>query len=210
MKALRTDPLNIVMCGVGGQGNVLLARLIGRALLKKGYHVMVSDTFGASQRNGAVESQMRISTERMYGPVMLKGQAHVILGLEPMETLKALGEYGNPDVVSISNYYPINPAEVNLGARKYPARKEMMDAISSLSKKAWFVDATPIALKLGNPVYLNVIMSGVLVASGEMPLEPDDIRDAIKDTMPPVRVPMNLKAFDEGMQAFARVKSGVA
>ena len=90
MTTIYQDPLNVIICGVGGQGNVLISSLIASALNRKGYHVTVGDTYGAAQRGGAVFSSVRISSKRSYGPLIPEGRAHLIVGLEPLETLRLL------------------------------------------------------------------------------------------------------------------------
>ena len=90
MTAILKDPLNLVIAGVGGQGNILLSRLVGRALVKKGYFVSIGETFGAAQRGGAVMSNIRISKKMSLGPLIPEGKVHIILSLEPLETLRIL------------------------------------------------------------------------------------------------------------------------
>ncbi|MCJ7831036.1 MAG: 2-oxoacid:acceptor oxidoreductase family protein, partial [Dehalococcoidia bacterium] len=75
------DPLNIIITGVGGQGNVLLSQLAGKALVRNGYHATIGETYGASQRGGAVMSHLRVSREKQYGPLIAQGQADIVLGL---------------------------------------------------------------------------------------------------------------------------------
>jgi len=105
------DPLNLIICGTGGQGNVLISRLLGRALTDNGYKVTIGDTFGAAQRGGAVFSSMRISKKKYYGPLVQEGQADVLLSLEPLESLRILNTYGNPEIATVSNSQPIYPVD---------------------------------------------------------------------------------------------------
>ena len=92
------EPLNIIITGVGGQGNVLLSQLVGRVLVRAGFHVTIGETYGASQRGGAVMSHLRVSRKMQYGPLIGEGHADVIVGLEPLETLRVIAQYGNPGV----------------------------------------------------------------------------------------------------------------
>ena len=87
-KELIKDPLNIVICGVGGQGNILASELLGSALVDKGYFVSVGETYGASQRGGSVMSHVRVSLTTEYGVLIPRGQADIIVGFEPIETLR--------------------------------------------------------------------------------------------------------------------------
>ncbi|MCK5212342.1 MAG: 2-oxoacid:acceptor oxidoreductase family protein, partial [Dehalococcoidia bacterium] len=118
--AISADPLNLVITGVGGQGNILLSGMLGGAFMKKGYYVTIGETFGAAQRGGAVFSTVRLSQKREYVPITPDGKAHLIVGLEPLETLRLVEKYGNADTVCLSNTYPIVPASVSAGQETYP------------------------------------------------------------------------------------------
>ena len=198
---IAADPLNLVISGVGGQGNILMARLIGEALLKKGYFVTMADDIGVSQRSGAVSSSIRISRKRHYGPMIPEGHAHFVLGLEPLETLRMLNKYGNPKLQTLSNLRPISPAGVLLQRDKYPDLRELREAIEALSEKTWFLDATDIALKLGAVIVTNIIMLGALAATRQLPLSKQDIEDEIRETLPPKSLELNFKALEMGLKA---------
>lgn len=198
---IRRDPINLVVAGVGGQGNVLMARMIGSALLKNGYLVTMADDIGVSQRAGAVTSSIRISKKRRYGPMIPQGNAHFIVSLEPLETLRMLNKYGNPNVLCLSNLRAIFPAGVLLGRDQYPGLAKLREAIEILSKSAWFIDATDIALKLGAVVVTNIVMLGALVATKQLPISRQDIEGEIKATLRPSTHELNLKALDMGLNA---------
>ena len=83
------DPLNIIITGVGGQGNVMLSQLVGQVLVRNGFHATIGETYGASQRGGAVISHLRVSRLQQYGPLIGEGQADLIIGLEPLRVLPA-------------------------------------------------------------------------------------------------------------------------
>ncbi len=202
MMVLRQDPMNLIICGVGGQGNILISSLIASALNKKGYHVTVGDTFGAAQRGGAVFSSVRISTRRSCGPLIPEGKAHLVLGLEPLEALRLLQKYGNPEVICITSTSPIYPVGVMASNLRYPQAEALKKTIKSLSKKAWFVDGTDLAAKLGAPISMNVIMAGALIRLGELPLEKGDIEEEIRNAFSGERRELNLRAFEMGFQSF--------
>lgn len=193
------DPFNLVISGVGGQGNILMARMLGSVLLKNGYFVTMADDIGVAQRAGAVNSTIRISPKKSYGPMIPEGHAHFILGLEPLETLRMLNKYGNPQVLTLSNLRPNLPAGVLLGRDNYPELRKLRETIEALSETAWFVDATEIALNLGAVIAANVVMVGALVGTKQLPLTKQDIEDEIRDTFPPQRVELNLKALEAGL-----------
>lgn len=196
---LSADPLNIVVCGVGGQGNILVARLVGRSLAKRGYLVTIGETYGASQRGGDVMSHIRLSAHRKYGPLIPPGCAHIVLGLEPLETLRMLVNYGNSQVATITNTRSILPVTVGMGVTQYPDYNELRKAIAELSGQTWFVDATEIALGLGSARLTNLVMLGALIGSSLLPVTEAQVEQELKerflgDTLRPV-----LEAFTKGL-----------
>ena len=194
-----TDPLNVIVTGVGGQGNVLISQLMGSALVRAGYHVTIGETYGASQRGGAVMSHLRISREAQYGPLIPHGQANVILGLEPVETLRVLGQYGNPDVTVITNSRPVYPLAVAIGTAHYPSVEEIVKALEELSSRAWLINATDIALDLGASILANIVMAGALVGADLLPLAPEEFEQELQESLPADRLDSNLKAFRRGL-----------
>jgi indolepyruvate ferredoxin oxidoreductase beta subunit len=201
--AISADPLNLIICGVGGQGNILLSGMVGGAYLKKGYFATIGETFGAAQRGGAVFSSVRVSKKREYGPLMPDGKAHLILGLEPLETLRMVQKYANPETVCISNVYPVIPAGVAANRETYPDLEELKKAVSTLCKKAWFLDATTIALDLNAPIALNIVMAGALLGTGQLTLTIDDVKAELRESLPPDRLELNYEALARGMKAVA-------
>jgi len=193
------DPLNVIVTGVGGQGNVLVSQLMGRALVRAGYHVTIGETYGASQRGGAVMSHLRISRQAQYGPLIPQGQADVILGLEPVETLRVLGQYGNPSVTAITNSRPVYPLAVAIGTAHYPSVEEIVRALEELSSRAWLINATDIALDLGAAILANIVMVGALVGAGVLPLAAEEFELELQESLPGDRLDLNLKAFRRGL-----------
>jgi indolepyruvate ferredoxin oxidoreductase, beta subunit len=195
------DPINMIVCGVGGQGNILIARMVGRILAEKGYHITIGETFGAAQRGGAVHSSMRISRKRSYGPLIPKGKGHIILSLEPMETLRILSHYGNDNVLTISNTQAINPVGVAAGRSQYPDLGELQAAIQNLSKAAWFLNVTKMAIDLGSPIVANIILLGSLVGVDKLPLTRPEVEEQITSSFPPAVVELNQRALLMGIGA---------
>ncbi len=201
------DPLNLVVTGVGGQGNVLIAQMIGRALVEDGYHVTIGETYGASQRGGAVMSHVRISHTAGYGPLIPEGTAHVILGLEPLETLRVLAQYGNPDVVVIANSRPVQPLAVSTGAARYPERDQILGTLRQLSARSALIDATDIALELGAGILANVVMLGALAGSGTLPCGAEPLQAELRRSLAPGHLELNLLAFRRGMSEAAALSA---
>ena len=198
---LTKDPLNLIITGVGGQGNVLASQLIGRTLVAKDYFVTIGETYGASQRGGAVMSHVRISKKAQCGPLIPEGKSDVILGLEPLETMRVLGQYGNPNVLIVVNTRPIYPLDVTVGNAQYPSDQVIHSMITEFSRKAYFLNATDIAVNLGAPILVNIIMVGALLALNVLPLGKKDMIEALKNTFPDQKLEINLKALQIGIDA---------
>ncbi len=195
------DPLNLIVCGVGGLGNILISRMIARVLTKNGYLVTIGETFGAAQRGGPVFSSLRISKRKHYGPLIPEGKANVILSLEPMETLRILNTHGNPQVITLTNFHPVYPVGVLSKRLVYPNLEAIKDAIQSLSKTSSFIKATEIAIELGAPIASNIVMLGALVGTNQIPLSKSDIEEEIRKTFPGSKVELNLKALNMGINS---------
>ena len=199
-KALEKEPFSLIIAGVGGQGNVLLSAFVGAALLNEGFTVSIADTFGVSQRGGSVQSHIKISKTTLYSSVTLEGKADVILGMEPVETLRALEEFGNPHVFVIVNPRPVYPT----GGVTYPDLDEVKRVIEKLSSTTKFVNATEEALKMGNPIYTNVILLGSLVGADVLPISRETMIPILEERFPGKLLDTNIKAFDRGMQLIAK------
>ena len=199
MSGLEKDPVNLIITGVGGQGNILMSRLIGEALLEDGYQVTVGETYGASQRGGAVASHIRISEDTQYGALTPVGQADIILGLEPMESLRILGLYGGPKTFVIANTRPVHTMSVAIGETEYPELETMKQAISKLSQKAWYIEATEIAINLGAPLIANMVMLGALIGTRLLPLAKDKVERQLRASFQKERRTSNLKALAMGL-----------
>ena len=200
MATLLSDPYNLIITGVGGQGNVMASRVLGNMLSMKGLQITIGETFGASQRGGSVMSHLRISANSTWSPQIPEGLAHMVVALEPIEALRVLMVYGNPKTKVICNTRAIQPVAVICGDADYPSLDFLKQSILELTENAWFVDATDSALKLGNPIYGNIIMIGALAAIGDLPMERKDFRTVISKTMASEKTEANLTAYDTGAQ----------
>jgi indolepyruvate ferredoxin oxidoreductase beta subunit len=198
-KALRKDPLNMIITGVGGQGNVMISLIVGNALVREGYLVTIGETYGASQRAGPVMSHVRISKETQYSPFISDGHADIILGMEPSETMRMLARFGNPGVVTIVNPRPIYSIDVTAGEAEYPDLNKLVASIRKLSAKTWTVNATEEAQKMGNPIFANVILIGALIGTGVLPLDRVSVEPILSETFPK-EVEANISAFNHGIE----------
>ena len=202
-RQLAKDPYNIVITGVGGQGNVMASRVLANMLVRRGYKVTIGETFGMSQRGGSVMSHIRVSRTAVWSPQIPKGRADLIVAIEPLEAIRVLLDYGNPAVKVLVNMRPIYPVGVITGESDYPSEEKIREAVGALSDKARFLDATAEALALGNPILGNIVMIGAVSGLAELPIDRELFDTVIREGMPATRVEANLRAFGIGTAAVA-------
>jgi indolepyruvate ferredoxin oxidoreductase beta subunit len=197
---MNSEPFNLIVTGVGGQGNVLASLLIGATFVERGYKVTIGETYGASQRGGSVMSHLRISGSRQYGPLIPPRSANLVIALEPVEAARVLGQFGNPNTTTVSNSRPVYPVDVISGDIPYPGMDDLMQTIRSLSKEAYFLPATEKALELGNPILANIVLIGYAAGAELLPISLDGLEKAIADYVSPGKVPINREAFLCGVE----------
>ena len=197
---LTIDPYNIIITGVGGQGNVTASRVMGGMLSRRGFRVTIGETFGASQRGGSVMSHLRISAISSWSPQIPKDMCHLVVSLEPIEAIRVLKDYGNPNVKVLCNTRPIHSIGVISGAHAYPAFKDIRSWVAELSATAIFIDATDRALGMGDPIYGNIIMIGAVAGMAVLPLERQDFKAVMTAMVDPAKMRLNLSAYDLGRE----------
>ena len=197
-RTLNKDPYNIIITGVGGQGNVTASRILAGMLVAKGYQVTIGETFGASQRGGSVMSHLRVSKNGAWSPQIPQGKADLVVSLEPSETIRVLAGYGSPLTQSVCNDRPIYPVRVIAGDDQYPSMDEIRTIIEGLSARSFIIRATDEAIRLGNPIYQNIIMIGAVGGMDLLPVTKDDFRKEIALSMSADKVSANMKAYEIG------------
>ncbi|MCW4052810.1 MAG: indolepyruvate oxidoreductase subunit beta [Candidatus Bathyarchaeota archaeon] len=185
---------NIVLAGVGGQGILLAAEILGSAAVKGGYNVRVSELHGMAQRGGAVVTHVRVG-DKALAPTILDGTADVIVGFEPMETLRNI-RYVSQETIIVMNTHPYK-----IGGAKYPAVEEIIDKTRFFTKKLVKINALALSEQAGASVTQNAVMLGALAATGKLQLEVSHVRKALKELVPKRFVDVNLRAFDLGWKA---------
>ena len=174
--------INILISGVGGQGNILLERIIGMSAIEEGYSVKAADTFGASQRGGSVLSHLRLGSV-INSSLISQGKGHIILGLEPGEALNTASKFLCKNGLVIINTSPILPAPVKVGDRVYPPVEKILMLLKKLTPNVIEMDATLLARQAtGNERATNMVMLGVLIGLGILPVSPGKARVAIEET----------------------------
>jgi indolepyruvate ferredoxin oxidoreductase beta subunit len=202
---LTADPMDVVVAGVGGQGNVVVSQILGLAAMARGYNVMIGESYGASQRGGSVMSHLRLSRTDPGGPLIPEGGAQLIVGLEPTESLRMLGRYGHPEVLVLTNTRPVHSLDVLTGDASYPALEQVIDQIKQLSRRTWTVAATELALELGQPILANIVLLGALGALDLLPFDRAGFATALAEALPTAAVDVNLRAFDLGGERVVEV-----
>jgi indolepyruvate ferredoxin oxidoreductase beta subunit len=192
------DPLNIILAGVGGQGNVMASRVLANMLSLKGFWITIGETFGMSQRGGSVMSHIRVSATSTWSPQIPKGKADILIALEPIEAVRVMRVYGNPEVKAVLNTRPIHPVGVIAGDFNYPPLDDIAKGLSALTPHVWMLDATEEAMNLGNPILSNIIMIGALCGLNLLPVGITEFNAVIKNFFPEKHLAINRQAFEIG------------
>ncbi len=187
----------LVFIGVGGQGNLLASRLLGEAALSMNIPAVVSEIHGMAQRGGIVESAVLLGD--ITSPIVSSAEADVLIGFEPLETLRALGKC-NKDTVVITNTHPLPPFTVSVGQGVYPPVEVSLKLIREKAKRVIALDGNAIAEEVGNPLSLNMVMLGALIGSGTIPIGADEMKKVLSTSTKKAFLESNLKAFDMGME----------
>ncbi|HDQ04091.1 MAG TPA: indolepyruvate ferredoxin oxidoreductase [Deltaproteobacteria bacterium] len=176
----------------------MASRVLAGMLVAKGFYVTIGETFGMSQRGGSVMSHLRISQKSVWSPQIPLGQADIIVALEPSEALRVISRYGNPDVVVLSNCRVVYPIGVITGDDDYPSMKKVKDIFDKLTASNRLVDATSIAMELGNPILSNIVMIGALAKTALLPIDRRAFEKEISRNVAADKRGANLAAFDAG------------
>lgn len=186
---------SIMIVGVGGQGTLLASRLLGNALISKGYDVKISEVHGMSQRGGSVVTYVKYG-DRVDSPIIEKGEADIILSFEQLEAARWL-PYLKPSGKMVVNTQKIDPMPVVMGSAKYP--DGIIDSLKAAGANILAVDALSMAMEAGSPKAVNVALIGVMAKHTEIPKE--IWTETIKKTVPEKFLEMNLRAFELGYNA---------
>jgi indolepyruvate ferredoxin oxidoreductase, beta subunit len=193
--------LNVVIAGVGGQGNVVASEILATALSRHGYRVSVGETFGASQRGGSVMSHVRAALDTSPGPLIPKGLVDVVLGFEPLETLRILTEYGRETTRVVVNPRPVFPLAVQVGEATYPDAAEIVRSLRDLAAEVLVVQSTELAREAGDVRAQNIAILGALAGSGWLPIEAETVEAVLAERFIDEVLRLNRKAFRLGLDA---------
>jgi indolepyruvate ferredoxin oxidoreductase beta subunit len=188
---------NILVAGVGGQGNIICSRVLAQAAKLQGKRPIIGETFGASRRGGTVFTHVRIG-DQDYGALIPRGHLNLLLGLEPLEGLRAAIKFAGEDTYAIISSTIIQTASTLSGQEQYPKLENIVSALSSICKETYLIDFSQVFADLGTSRILNMYVLGALAGSNKTPLKTENIMKAIglvvSSNLP------NEEAFQKGLR----------
>ena len=184
---------NIMIVGVGGQGSVLASKLLGHLLTTQNFDVKVSEVHGMSQRGGSVVTYVKYG-DKVYSPVVEKGEADFIVSFEILETTRWL-EYLKPDGQIVTSTQQIDPMPVLTGAMTYP--ENLLEKIQATGVKVDALDCLKLAEEAGSSKAVNLVLLGRL-SHYFNDIKPEAWQEAIEACVPPKFLELNKKAFELG------------
>ena len=188
------DVKSILMVGVGGQGTILAGKILSRGLMAAGYDVKMSEVHGMAQRGGSVSNQVRFG-EKVFSPIIGKGQADILVAFETMEAMRWL-DYLKPSGLVIVNDFQIPSGPILIGQCDYP--DQILERLRA-KVGVTVIRAGEIAAGLGNVRAMNMVLLGAVVEG--MNLTRIDFAGEIERNVKPATVAVNLAAFQAGMAA---------
>jgi indolepyruvate ferredoxin oxidoreductase beta subunit len=199
------EPVNCVVVGVGGQGIILISRIIGEAALDSDLNVMVSEIHGMAQRGGMVMGTIRMGD--VHSPMMRRGEADVVLGFEPVETYRHM-ELLSEKTAIILNRHPVYPFTVTSGKDAYPDLDILADHLNKTAGRVMEIDTGNLASGNHLPAIVsNIIMLGSMSgACPDFPVPKKSFRKTIKASVPERFAEANLKAFEIGFEEAKRLR----
>ena len=183
---------SVMIVGVGGQGTLLASRILGNVVLARGYDVKMSEVHGMAQRGGSVVTYVKYG-EKIYSPIVPKGEADIILAFEELEALRWL-PFLRKDGKMIANTQQIDPMPVIIGSQEYP--EKIIERLGDVCSNLVAVDALKLAMEAGNVKAVNVVLLGVMAKYTDVAEE--EWMAAIEKTVPPKFLDINRKAFALG------------
>lgn len=190
--------LNVIICGVGGQGVVLMSELLGNAAVRDGLSVRGSEVLGMAQRGGPVFSNIRLGSD-VYAPLTPEGKCDILLAVEPSEALRNITYLSKSSLV-ILNTRKVIPFTVFIGQSGYPSLEEILARLGKVSQKVITLDASQVAQEAGSLLSANVVMLGALFGTGRMPIKAATVKEMIQQRFPAKVAAVNVQALDLGYQ----------
>lgn len=192
------ETTRLIIVAVGGQGNLLASKVLGEAALISDVPVRMSEIHGMAQRGGVVESAIVFGDAT--SSIISDGEADILLGFEPSETLRALNRCSSKTRV-ITNTATLPPFTVSIGKGVYPEVENIKELISAKCASLVAIDAMKLAKEAGSPMSVNIVLLGALIQSGTLGFSKEDVMEAIRRRTKKAFLDMNLKAFELGYAA---------
>ncbi len=183
-----------LLVGVGGQGAILVSKILVAGLMQAGYDVKMSEVHGMSQRGGSVSTQVHWG-EKVYSPVIGKGAADIVVAFEKMEAVR-YADFLKPDGVAVINDYAIPSSTIAAGLCEYP--EGCLEAMQN-HFKCFTLNAGEIAMQLGNAKCMNVVLFGAMTKA--LAMDDIDWEAIIAETVPAKFLELNLAAYRAGRDA---------
>jgi len=194
----------IVIAGTGGQGVVTAARLLCECFAERGHEVVSGQLHGMAQRGGAVQSSVII--DGGISPIISSGRADFVVGLEPVETVRALPLMSSQTTVYM-NTTPVMPfvlaqrAVREEGGEEYPEVAELVRCVRAVTDNLFSIDAAQRAAEAGVSAALNMVLLGCLLGSAALPCTADAFSDFVAARSPGALREANVRAFRMGVEA---------
>ncbi len=193
--------IDLLITGVGGQGNILAGDIIGEVAIDAGFDAKKTDTLGMAQRGGSVVSILRMG-QHVYSPLVRETEVDILLAFEKLEAAR-WGNYLREDGIAIINDQEVPPLSVSMGSAKYPGDDRIMAILKQRTDSIYFVEGTRCAMELGNIRVLNIFMLGCV--SLFLPFRISKWKASISQHLPASIREVNLTAFDRGRKEVRRV-----
>jgi len=187
----------LIIVAVGGQGNLLASSVLAEAALLADIPIRMSEIHGMAQRGGVVESALVFGDAK--STIISDGEADVLVGFEPAETLRALGRC-NAGTVVVTNTAPLMPFTVNIGQGVYPDLGELRRLIQEKTERLIAFNAAALAKEAENVLGVNMVLLGALIQTGVLPLTVEQVKEAMTRKTKKSFLESNLKAFQLGFE----------
>lgn len=194
------ETTRLIMVAVGGQGNLLASKVLGEAALISDVPVRMSEIHGMAQRGGVVESAIVFGDAT--STIISDGEADILLGFEPAETLRALNRCSRRTRV-ITNTATLPPFTAAIGKGVYPEVENIKKLIKERCADLVAMDAMTLAREAGSPMSVNIVLLGALIQTGALGFSKENVVEAIRRRTKADFLDKNLTAFDLGWQAAA-------
>lgn len=196
---------NIMFCGVGGQGLMLLSSILGKAATDSGIDVMTGEQHGLSQRQGSIYVHFRMGNP--ISPLIPYGKADLMIAMEASEALRYIEYLKDDGIIIMSNRVMPSVAETREVAfdkdekTKYYTVEEIEEKLRQVTDKIILLDSLDLATKAGNPKTENSVLIGAVTACEDFPIPAEKVKKSVLELVPPKTVEANTKAFELGQEA---------